>query len=233
MPSSCRPPSHRPPYWGTVRGMRHLWTLIAAIVIAPAAWLLIAFGQTQSGVAFAKATQSGTWAASDFVWPLVFLAGAGILLGLIGTLRFSPLGAVLTGLVYVVSFAAVLVDGKDVYKLFNYKISILKHDALIPVPVAHGTTLVLGSLLLLAVASVSRWRRAAAVPAESVPGDEFPGSEPPTEDTKDFWTPTTPLTTPLVPSYGEEPSTERVVPRGVRSPWRTPPGENSTEDQPR
>jgi hypothetical protein len=215
--------------------MRHLWTLIAAIVIAPAAWLLIAFGQTQSGAAFAKATQSGTWTASDFVWPLLFLAGAGILLGLIGTLRFSPLGAVLTGLLYVASFVAVLVDGKDVYKLFNYKISILKHDALLPVPVANGTTLVLGSLLLVAVASVARWRRAtAAVPAEAAPGDEFSSSEQPTEDTKDFWTPTTPVTTPLVPpSFGDEPSTERVVPGGFGSPWRTPPGENSTEDQPR
>jgi hypothetical protein len=213
--------------------MRHLWTLIAAIVIAPAAWLLIAFGQTQSGLAFAKATQSGTWAASSFVWPLVFLAGAGILLGLIGTLRFSPLGAVVTGLFYVASFVAVLVDGKDVYKLFNYKITILKHEALIPTPIVTGTTLVLGSLLLVAVASVSRWRRATVVPAESAPGDEFPGSEPPTEDTKDFWTPSTPVTTPLVPSYGEEPSTERVVPGGFGSPWRTPPGENSKEDQPR
>jgi hypothetical protein len=213
--------------------MRHLWTLIAAIVIAPAAWLLIAFGQTQSGVAFAKATQSGTWTASDFVWPLVFLAGAGILLGLIGTLRFSPLGAVVTGLFYVASFVAVLVDGKDAYKLFNYKITILKHEALIPTPIVTGTSLILGSLLLVAVASVSRWRRAAAaVPGESAPGDEFPGSEPPTEDTKDFWTPSTPVTTPLVPSYGDEPSTERV-PGGFGSPWRTPPGENSKEDQPR
>jgi hypothetical protein len=213
--------------------MRHLWTLIAAIVIAPAAWLLIAFGQTQSGVAFAKATQSGTWTASDFVWPLVFLAGAGILLGLIGTLRFSPLGAVLTGLFYVASFVAVLVDGKDAYKLFNYKITILKHDALITTPIATGTTLVLGSLLLVAVASMSRWRAAAAVPVEAAPGEEFPGSETQTEDTKDFWTPTTPVTTPLVPSYGDEPSTERVTPGAFGSPWRTPPGENSKEDQPR
>ena len=29
--------------------MRHVWTLIAAIVITPVAWLLIAFGQTQAG----------------------------------------------------------------------------------------------------------------------------------------------------------------------------------------
>ena len=213
--------------------MRHLWTLIAAIVIAPAAWLLIAFGQAQSGTAFGKAAQSGTWTASNFVWPLLFLAGAGILLGLIGTLRFSPLGAVLTGLFYVASYVAVLVDGKDAYKLFNYKITIFKHDALIPTPVANGTTLVLGSLLLVGAASVARWRRLpAGATAEPVPGEETPGGESPSEESKDFWTPTTPVTTPLVP-YGEESSTEHVVPGQFGSPWRTPPGENAPEDQPR
>ena len=213
--------------------MRHLWTLIAAIVIAPAAWLLIAFGQTQSGTAFGKAAQSGTWTASNFIWPLLFLAGAGILLGLIGTLRFSPLGAVLTGLFYVASYIAVLVDGKDAYKLFNYRITIFKHDALIPAPVANGTTLVLGSLLLVGVASVARWRRLPAATAEPVPGEEAPGGDSPSEETKDFWTPTTPVTTPLVPSYDEESSTERGGPGQFGSPWRTPPGENATEDQPR
>ncbi len=213
--------------------MRHIWTLIAAIVIAPAAWLLIAFGQTQSATAFTKAAQSGTWTGSDFVWPLLFLAGAGILLGILGTLRFSPLGAVLTGLFYVASFLAVLVDGKDAYKLFNYKITILKHDALLPVPVANGTTLVLGSLLLVGVASVTRWRRA-PVPggAEPVPGESEPSDDAPSDETKDFWTPTTPVTTPLVP-YGEESTTERVVPGQFGSAWRTPPGENANEDQPR
>lgn len=215
-----------------MRGMRHLWTLIAAIVIAPVAWLLIAFGQTQSGTAFGKAAQSGTWSASSFVWPLLFLAGAGILLGILGTLRFSPLGAVLTGLFYVASYVAVLVDGKDAYKLFNYKITILKHDALVPAPVANGTTLVLGSLLLVGVASLSRWRSAPVTATEPVPAEEFSGSETSSDETKDFWTPTTPVTSPLVP-YGEESTTERVVPGQFGSPWRTPPGENATEDQTR
>src|SRR3982751_4378359 len=213
--------------------MRHLWTLIAAIVIAPVAWLLIAFGQTQSGTAFAKAAQSGTWTATDFVWPLLFLAGAGILLGILGTLRFSPLGAAVIGLFYVASYVAVLIDGKDAYKLFNYKITILGHDALIPAPIANGTTLVLGSLLLVGVASAGRWRRApGAVTAQPAPGEEVPDGETTTDETKDFWTPTTPVTTPLVPSYSGEASSERGVPGQFGSPWRTPPGENSNEDPP-
>jgi hypothetical protein len=211
--------------------MRHLWTLIAAIVIAPAAWLLIAFGQTQSAPAFQKALASGAWPAGDFVWPLVFLAGAGILLGLLGTLRFSPLGAVLTGLAYVASFVAVLVDGKDVYKLFKYNISLFKHEAPVAAPIASCMSLVLGSLLLVGVASVGRWRRWPAGPvAEPVPGEELPGGEPGTEETKDFWTPTTPVTTPLG-QYNEEASTEHVVPGQFGSPWHTPPGETTREEQ--
>src|SRR5262249_18271838 len=161
--------------------MRHLGTFIAAIVIAPAAWLLIAFGQTESGMAFAKALASGAWPAGDFIAPLLLLAGAGILLGLIGTLRLSPLGAVLTGLVYVASYVVLLFDGKGVNKLLGYTITIANHKADLRAPVGSGATLLLGSLLLVSVASVGRWRRwpkpAEPFAAESLDDDV-------TEDTK-------------------------------------------------
>jgi hypothetical protein len=219
---------------GTVRGMRHLWTLIAAVVVAPVAWLLIAYGQPQSAAAFAKSTQSGIWHPTDFVWPLVFLAGAGLLLGLLATLRFSPLGAVLAGLFYVTSYVAVLFDGKDVYKLLSQRdVSLFNHRAHLYDPVINGTTLLLGALLLVAVASVSRWRRWPLTEAEPVPGEIAPEAEPGTEETKDFWTPTTPVTTPLGGSQFDDPNTERVVPGQFGSPWRTPPGENEREEQSR
>src|SRR5205823_1014734 len=137
---------------GTVRGMRHLWTLIAAVVIAPAAWLLMAYGQPQAADAFAKSAQAGTWHANDFLWPLLFLAGAGLLLGLLATLRFSPLGEV------------------------------------------------------------------------TLEGEQ--GGE----ETKDFWNPTTPATTPLGSGF-DDPTTERVVPGQFGSPWRTPPGESTTTEE--
>jgi len=211
--------------------MRHLWTVIAAIVIGPAAWLLIAFGQAQSATAFGKAVASGTWPAADFVGPLLLLAGAGILLGLLGTLRFSPLGAVLTGLVYVATYAAVMIDGKDAYKLVNYKITIFKHEALMAGPVGSGATLLLGSLLLVGVASVSRWRRWPARAAETVPDESAPAAGSGTDETKDFWTPSTPVSTPLGPYSDETP--DRTVPNQFGSPWRTPPGENAAEEKSR
>jgi hypothetical protein len=214
---------------GTVRGMRHLGTLIAAIVIAPAAWLLIAFGQTESGTAFAKALASGAWPAGDFVTPLFLLAGAGILLGLIGTLRLSPLGAVLTGLVYVASYVVLLFDGKDVNKLLNYTITIASHKADLRAPVGSGATLLLGSLLLVSVASAGRWRRWPK-PVQPAPTVESM-DDGTTEDTKPFWPSPTPVPSSLG-SFGDEPTTERQVPSQFGSPWRTPPGD-SADDQSR
>jgi len=211
---------------GTVRGMRHLGTLFAAIVIAPAAWLLIAFGQTEASPAFAKAQASGAWPAGDFIRPLLLLAGAGILLGIIGTLRFSPLGAVLTGLAYTASFVAVLFAGKTVNSLLNYKITLAGHDADLRMPVATGTTLLLGSLLLVSVVSIKRWQRWPGPDDAMVSTESSLGDAETTEDTKPFWPSQSP--TPVPSSLGtfgaDEPTTERQF----GSPWRTPPGDNGS-----
>ena len=50
------------------------------------------------------------------------------------------------------------------------------------------------------------------------------------EETKDFWNPTTPATTPLGSGF-DDPTTERVVPGQFGSPWRTPPGESTTTEE--
>jgi hypothetical protein len=228
---------------GTVRVMRHLGTLIAAIVLAPAAWLLIAFGQSQSVISFAKAETSGAWPAGDFLTPLLLLAGAGLILGLLTSLRFSPLGAVVAGLVYVASYAAVLVDGKDVNKLLDYTITIANHKADLRTPIASGSSVILGGVLLVGVASAGRWRRwpSAAAATASAIGDAGTTEEP----TKDFWTPGSPASpsgsiTPGMPpvpaatssfsAFGDDATTERTEPNQFgSSPWRSPPGENATE----
>jgi hypothetical protein len=206
--------------------MRHLGTLIAAIVIAPAAWLLLAFGQGEAGKSFAKAQASGAWPAGDFLAPLLLLAGAGILLGLIGTLRFSPLGAVVTGLAYTASFVALLFAGKAVNDLLNYSVTISGRTADLRSPVGSGVSLVLGALLLVSAASVKRWRQWPGTVAE--PG--APLDEGATEDTKPFWPTPEPATTsaPLGTFGGDETPTERQF----GSPWRTPPGD-SADDQSR
>jgi hypothetical protein len=139
--------------------MRHIGTLIAAIVIGPLAWILIAYGQDRTATAFANAQSKGAFHTGDFVRPLIFLAAAGVLLGLIATLRFSPLGAVVTGVVYVMSYVWLFVDAKGLLDLFKRDLSIGGQRADPTTPVRTGTTLLVGALLLVAVASVSRWRR--------------------------------------------------------------------------
>jgi hypothetical protein len=144
----------------TVSGMRHIGTLIAAIVIAPLAWLLLAYGQDRSVQAFATAARPGLGLTpADFVHPFEFLAAAGLLLGIIATLRFSPLGAVVTGLAYTLSYAVLLVAPQGLLDLLSHKLSIAGRHADLSTPVRTGTTLVLGALLLVAVFSVGRWRR--------------------------------------------------------------------------
>jgi hypothetical protein len=159
--------------------MRHIGTLIAAIVIGPLAWILIAFGQDRSAAAFAHAQNSGAFHTGDFVRPLIFLAVAGLVLGLIATLRFSPLGAGLLGLVYVASYVALFVDAKGLIDLFKRELSIGGETADPTLPVRTGTTLILGALLLVAVFSTARWRRAPrpAVATEAPTGTAPDGGE--------------------------------------------------------
>jgi hypothetical protein len=161
--------------------MRHIGTLIAAIVIGPLAWILIAFGQDRSAAAFAKAQSTGAFHTGDFVRPLIYLAAAGLLIGLIATLRFSPLGAGLTGVVYVASYVWLLIDPKGLMNLFNRELSIAGQHADPTLPVRTGTTLIVGALLVVALFSGARWRRwPKAVPAtEPAPAGTSPDGEEP------------------------------------------------------
>lgn len=140
-------------------GMRHIWTVIAAAVIAPLAWLMLAYGQDRSLQAFANGGSSGSFDADDFVRPVLCLLAAGLLFGLIATLRFSPLGAVLTGVVYTASYLALLVNPDALLDLFPNKLSLAGRAADPTTPLRTGATLVLGALLLVGVVSVGRWRR--------------------------------------------------------------------------
>jgi hypothetical protein len=139
--------------------MRHLATLIAAIVIAPLAWILLAFGQDRSAQAFVNAHNNGAFDKGEFLRPLALLAVAGILLGLIGTLRLSPLGATLTGIVYLGSYLALLINPNGLLNVLPQGFSLAGRYADPTTPLQTGSALVLGALLLIGAASPSRWRR--------------------------------------------------------------------------
>jgi hypothetical protein len=138
--------------------MRHLGTLLAALVIAPTAWILMALGQDGTAGALAG-TGDGGMRTGDFVRPLLFLAAAGLLLGVVATLRFSPLGAVVTGAVYASSYALLLIAPEGQLATMGHQISLAGQRADLSTPIRTGTALLVGGTMLVAGASVGRWRR--------------------------------------------------------------------------
>ncbi|MFE9690201.1 hypothetical protein [Micromonospora sp. NPDC005806] len=139
--------------------MRHIGTLIAAVVVGPLAWILFALGQDRSARVFANARDGAALASGDFVRPALVLVAAGLILGLIATLRFSPLGATLTGSIYSASYLGLLISPTSVMKLVDRKMTLGGYQVDLAAPVRTGTTLLVGSLLLVGVVSVRRWQR--------------------------------------------------------------------------
>src|SRR5688500_18637294 len=135
--------------------MRHAWTLIAAAVVAPLAWLLLAFGQDRSMRVLPGGQAAGERTTSGLVRPAVGLAVAGILLGLLASLRVSPLGAVVTGIAYSASYLA----PDRVAAALPDRLSIAGRSVDPTLPLRTGTTLMIGVLLLVGVVSAGRWRR--------------------------------------------------------------------------
>ena len=138
--------------------MRHIATLIAAVVIAPLAWILLAFGQDRSVQVIAAGDRAGYLHGSDFLRPVLVLAAAGLLLGLIATLRFSPLGATVAGAGYAATYLLLLAAPGGVLGLFGHDLSIAGRQADMSTPIRTGTSLALGGLMLVALVSVGRWR---------------------------------------------------------------------------
>src|SRR5258705_9494827 len=148
--------------------MRHIRTLIVAIVVAPLAWVLLAVGLDRSAGAFPGTGQSSALHAGDFVTPVLLLAAAGLLLGILGTLRLSPLGAMAIGIVYALSYTMLLIAPSGVVDLFTHDLSVAGRHVDLAAPIRTGTTMVLGVLLLVGAISVQRWRRWPR-PADSAP----------------------------------------------------------------
>jgi hypothetical protein len=151
--------------------MRHLWSLLAGLVAAPLAWLFLATGQYRSSQTVANWNATSTFDTADLIGPAAFLAGAGILLGLLGTLRWSPAGPLVAGLLLVTPTVFMFINPFETLDAFSVDQPrrLLSQDFQPWLPVENGTLLVLGALLLMAVFSAQRWRRWPAGPAAAAP----------------------------------------------------------------
>ncbi|MDQ7907720.1 hypothetical protein RB614_24670 [Phytohabitans sp. ZYX-F-186] len=139
--------------------MRHLWSLLAGVVVAPLTWVLVSVGQSRSSSTVAGWAEARRYDTIDLIEPAAYLVVAGILLGVIGTLRFSPLGPLLAGLLLITPYAGLFADPLAVRDTVPDNWAVLDRDIPLLVPLDNGTLLLLGVLLVIATFSVQRWRR--------------------------------------------------------------------------
>jgi hypothetical protein len=194
--------------------MRHLWSLIAGLVAAPLVWVLIAAGQNGSSQTISNWVKNDTFNWANLLEPAVYLAAAGLVLGLVGTLRISPLGPLVAGLILVTPYAAMFrvpFDVRDAvpngWRLFGDRLQL-------DLPLDNGTLFLIGAMLLIATFSAQRWRRWPAGP-EAASGDD---------QGFDWSTPGTADSAPPSLGYPEVPSrTESMPQQGSGPPWTAPP----------
>jgi hypothetical protein len=134
--------------------VRHVLSAIAGLIVAPLAWLLYAYGEyhyrTQFNATFSPAKASP--------WLLLVLL-AGILLGVIATLRISPAGAVVAGAGYLLATAWNLIDVPSSYQMVSGLGDLMgmKPPIMLADPLFTGAVPLVGAALLVAGFSRQRW----------------------------------------------------------------------------
>ncbi|MEH1016324.1 hypothetical protein V6U90_24865 [Micromonospora sp. CPCC 206060] len=207
--------------------MRHLWSFLAGVVVAPVTWVLITLGQDGSGRTINRWVEVGTFNPANLIEPAVYLAAAGILLGLVGTLRTSPLGTLTAGLLLVMPYVGMFLAPYGVRDRVPNGWEVFGDPLPLRLPVENGTLFLIGVMLLIATFSVQRWRRwPARVPAAAPTAGTYTPDEsraltdwPPTPEPADR------DTTPLSLGYPDQTPTEPLPRREAgASPWSAPPG---------
>ncbi|MBY8872156.1 hypothetical protein K7640_09925 [Micromonospora sp. PLK6-60] len=213
--------------------MRHLWSFLAGLVVAPLTWVLITLGQDGSSHTITRWVEIGTFNTANLIEPAVYLAVAGLLLGLIASLRVSPAGPVVAGLLLVVPYVGMFLAPFTVRNRVPEGWKVLGDPLPLLLPVENGTLFLLGVLLLLAAFSGQRWRQwpAAAAGAELTPANDEPientfslSDWPPAAGTADRDTPTPTL------GYPDPTPTEPLPRRTGESPWTAPPRSTTRSD---
>jgi hypothetical protein len=134
--------------------MRHLWSLIAGLVIAPLAWLLLGYS---NGLFLAAAHENSDlkkWLAVGLV------VVAALIAGFITSLRMSPLGPVIAGLLLTGVSVITIIAPKDVFDALPAlpKIGGIGGDGLLAGSLANLHLLIIGVIFLVGVFSAGRWR---------------------------------------------------------------------------
>ncbi|MGQ5260265.1 hypothetical protein ACTWLT_05855 [Micromonospora sp. ZYX-F-536] len=210
--------------------MRHLWSFLAGLVVAPITWVLVTLGQDGSSRTVDRWVEIGTFNTANLIEPAVYLGVGGILLGLLGTLRVSPLGPLVAGLLLAIPYVGMFVAPFEVRDAVPQGWKVFGDPLPLRLPLENGTLFLIGLLMMMATFSVQRWRpwpspatQQAAVPTPA------PADGPRNDDfTLTDWPPHEPAerdTTPPTLGYPGDPTPTEPLPRrvGGESPWSAPP----------
>jgi hypothetical protein len=197
--------------------MRHVWSLLSGLVLAPVAFLLLALG------AAGPSGQRMHGDAAGYALAIGAYALAAILLGLLATLRVSPLGAIAAGAAFIAVQAADLAAG-DRALAAGWKIGGLD---LAPGKVTGSwLAFVVGVLLLVAVLSGQRWRSWPRPAPDPAAGPVDPIVDTGRIAAVSTWSPFPGDT--HAPQHAAGPSPEATPPPGPppASPWSAPPAQH-------
>lgn len=201
--------------------MRHLWSFLAGLVVVPVTWILVTLGQDGSTRTVDRWVEVDRFNSANLIEPAVWLFVGGILLGLLGTLRVSPAGPIVAGLLLATPYLGLAIRPFTVRDHFPTDWEVLGDPLPLLLPLENGTLFLIGLLLLVAGFSGQRWRRWPTTEAEPKAAE---APEPPDPSLHD-WSPTSePDSTEPVLGYPKSDPTESL-PRqtGGETPWSAPP----------
>lgn len=206
--------------------VRHLWSLLAGIVAAPLVWILLALGQDGSTSTITTWADTSTFNTARLIEPAVYLCAAGIALGVLATLRWSPLGPLVAGLLLMAPYVGMFIAPLRVRSAVPGGWRLFGDPLQLRLPLDNGTLFFLGLLLAMAAFSLQRWRRwPVAVPGgprlsglDDTDPDLFTGqsADPDARPPTLAYPPTDPPASLGGPRPGD-------VPTAGSSPWASPP----------
>lgn len=139
--------------------VRHLWSLLAGIAAAPLVWILLALGQDGSTSTITTWADTSTFNTARLIEPAVYLGAAGIALGVLATLRWSPLGPLVAGLLLMAPYVGMFIAPLRVRSAVPGGWRLFGDPLQLRLPLDNGTLFFLGLLLAMAAFSLQRWRR--------------------------------------------------------------------------
>ena len=134
--------------------MRHVLSLLTGIVVAPLIWVAVAAGQGATRNGF---PDDGHLPKQLLVGGLL-LAGVGLVAGLIASLRTSPAGPMLAGIVFLGATVYLYTQPVQALHFFTTSWRIKDYPIDMSTPLTTGMLAFAGGLLIVSLFSAARWR---------------------------------------------------------------------------